>query len=163
MDEPLALVVKAPGAPERVPLIVWLPDTEPLQLFHLAEVQPVVEDHEAADLCTGRTYLTWRSLDAGLEVRLDIWDLADLMALNAHELVIVFIGPGQAVATKLRTEPCEATASARDLQAAATSTNSNWKPLRICSEEEMARAEGQVDDPAPGLFVPRIAALTIGS
>ena len=162
MEESLALVLQ-PAAPKRVnpALIVWLPDIEPLQLFRLAEIQPDVENHPSADLRTCRTYLTWKSPEAQLEVRLDTWDLSAYVATIEHGFVVVFVGPGQAVAAMHRMDAETVAALCCDIQAASSATGPNWKPWRIYSEEEMAAAEGRVDLPSPETFIPRVAALTL--
>lgn len=161
-DEPLALLVRPlDSAAGRNSLVVWLPDIEPVQLFLPADAQPVVENHTSADLRTSRTHLVWRSERAAMEVRLDTWDLTQYIATIDQEFVIVFVGPGQAVVARLCMEPDEAKVFSCDLQAAASSTGPNWKPWRYYSDEVLAKAEGELDEPTSGIFIPKVATLTI--
>lgn len=161
--EPLALILRPPVAAKRsAPLIVWLPDIEPLQLFSLAGAEPLVENHPSRDLRTGRTYLIFRCPDAELEVRLDTWDLANYWATDEQELHVVFVGPGQVVAARHLMDADSAAALCFDLQAAASTTGPNWKPWRIYSEEELAEAEGrEVPSYNPEIFVPRVCVLAL--
>lgn len=162
MAEPTAVVVDVGSRPVRQsPLLVWLPDARPEQLLALAQTEPLVENHTSADLCANQTYLIWRSSRADTEVRLDTWKLAGAFPVDERELVVIFVGPGHAIAARLCMDSLEAEAFFCELQAAASSSGPNWNPWRIFSEEEMLHAEGQEELTDPGILTPRVFTLTL--